>query len=541
MVWKINNPEGSESKKVCWDLVPFTRGLGLDVGCGPIKAFDHFIGVDNRKDTGMFGIQMNPDLTVPDASDLSLFADEKYDFIFSSHLLEHIEDYKATLKEWMRLVKVGGHLCLYLPHKNFYPNIGKEGANPDHKHDFLPKDIIEAMKEVSPSWDLVVNQERNGKGCFDLEEYSFFQVYRKTSDSKHKQSWTSPKPKKTAAICRYGAIGDVIQTGSIAAALKAQNYHVTLYCDPRGHEIAQSDPNYDEFCVQDKDQVPNQLLGSFWPYMAKKYDKWVNLSESVEASLLGLPDRIASTWSQPMRHKYMDHNYLEYMHDIAGTQYKWFRSGQRFVATEEEKKWAIEERSKIKGMAILWALAGSSVHKTWPWIDITLARLLAATDCTVITTGDKTAQTLEQFPEEIEKGVTDGRIWKRSGQWTIRQTLAFVQQCDVVCGPETGILNAVAFEKNIAKIVLLSHSSVNNLTRDWENTCSLVPLHTSCYPCHLLHYGWENCRREPEGVAACQKDIGPDQMWAALSGAISEEHFTQADKRMTVIPIMAEA
>lgn len=170
MVWRIDNPEGSESKKICWELVPYTRGLGLDIGCGPTKAFDHFIGIDSRKDTQMFGIQMNPDFTVPDASNLPMFASEQYDFAFSSHLLEHIEDYKAALKEWWRLVKVGGHLCLYLPHRNFYPNIGENGANPDHKHDFLPKDIIDAMKEIAPSWDLLVNQERNGKGCFDLEE-----------------------------------------------------------------------------------------------------------------------------------------------------------------------------------------------------------------------------------------------------------------------------------------------------------------------------------------------------------------------------------
>jgi len=538
LVWKIDNPEGSESKKVCWDLVKYTRGLGLDIGCGPTKAFDHFIGVDNRKDTQLFGIQMNPDFTVPDASKLDMFASEQYDFVFSSHLLEHIEDYKAALKNWWRLIKVGGHMCLYLPHKNFYPNIGTDGANPDHKHDFLPKDIIEAMKECE-SWDLLVNQERNGKGCFDLEEYSFFQVFKKTDDGKHKQSWTSPKPKKTAAICRYGAIGDVIQTGSIAAALKAQGYHVTLYCDPRGYEIGQSDPNYDDFCVQDKDQVPNQLLGSFWPYTAKKYDKWVNLSESVEASLLALPDRIESTWPHAMRHKYLDHNYLEFMHDIAGTQYKWFKDGQRFVATDEEKAWAKAERAKMTGTVILWALAGSSVHKTWPWIDITFARLMEATDVTLITTGDKTTQTLEQFAPALEKNAEEGRILKRSGKLTIRETLALAHEADIVVGPETGVLNAVAFQKQIAKIVLMSHSSVNNLTRDWENTLCLVPLNTSCYPCHQMHYGWESCRREPEGVAACQKDISPDQMWMALSQFIPEDSFKMKDKR--IIPIAVEA
>lgn len=533
-MWKANGPLEPESKKICWDIVPYTRGLGLDIGCGPTKAFDHFIGIDSRKDTGMFGIQMNPDLTVPDACDLSLFADGKYDFAFSSHLLEHIEDYKAALAEWWRILKVGGYLCLYLPHKDYYPNIGVEGANPDHKHDFLPRDIIDAMKELAPSWDLLENQERNGQGCFKLEEYSFLQVYRKTDTGKQRQPWTSPKPRKRAAIVRYGAIGDIIQTGSIAAAVKAQGYHVTLFCDPRGYDLAKSDPNYDTFIIQDKDQVPNVLLGEFWPYMQKKYDKWVNLSESVEATLLAIPDRIAYTWPHELRHKMLNHNYLEFMHGISGTNHKWFKEGQRFVPTDEEVAWVKEERAKITGTAIMWALAGSSLHKTWPWIDVTFARLMAATDATVITVGDATTAKLEAFPDALEKAVVEGRLWRRAGKYTIRQTLSLAQQMDIVAGPETGVLNAVAYDKRVAKIVLMSHSSVENLTRDWYNTMSLVPMNTSCYPCHKMIWGWDSCRREPEGVAACQKDISADQMWAALSHTIGEAHFTMPEKRILV-------
>lgn len=534
MVWKADNPMGSESKKIMWELIPYTRGRGFDLGCGPEKAFPHFRGVDNNADERMFGIRATgADFIVPTCEVLDEFVSETQDFIFSSHLLEHVVDFKAALKEWWRLVKVGGHLCLYLPHKDYYPNIGVDGANPDHKHDFLPKDIIEAMKEIG-SWDLVENQNRNGQGCFKLEEYSFFQVYRKTTDGKHKQSWTSPKPRKRAAIVRYGAIGDIIQTGSIAAALKAQDYHVTLFCDPRGHELAVSDPNYDAFIVQDKDQVPNTLLGEFWPYMQKKFDKWVNLSESVEATLLALPDRIAYTWPHELRHKMLDHNYLEFMHGISGTQYKWFKEGQRFVPTDEEKAWAKDERAKTKGTAIMWALAGSSIHKTWPWIDVTFARLMAATDATIITTGDATCQKLEAFPDQLEKAVTEGRIWTRAGKYTIRQTLALAQTMDIVVGPETGVLNSVAFVKGVQKIVLMSHSSVLNLTRDWYDTLSLVPLNTSCYPCHKMIWGWESCRREPEGVSACQKDISPEQMWAALCHLIPESSFTMPEKRIVV-------
>ena len=47
MVWKADDPQGNESGKIRWELVKWTRGRGLDVGCGPNKAFPHMIGVDN--------------------------------------------------------------------------------------------------------------------------------------------------------------------------------------------------------------------------------------------------------------------------------------------------------------------------------------------------------------------------------------------------------------------------------------------------------------------------------------------------------------
>lgn len=174
-MWRAEDPQGNESAKVRWELIPYTRGRGLDVGCGPYKVFPHMIGVDNCIDTQLFGIAMQPDVQA-DVQDLSIFADGSMDFVYSSHTLEHIQDFAKALREWWRVIKVGGYLTVYLPHKKFYPNVGTEGANPDHKHDFLPSDIVEAMKEIG-SWDLLVNEERN-----EGMEYSFLQVYQKLEE-----------------------------------------------------------------------------------------------------------------------------------------------------------------------------------------------------------------------------------------------------------------------------------------------------------------------------------------------------------------------
>ena len=121
MTWLANAPQGHESDKVKLDVLRYCATGGLDVGCGPSKVWPHFVGVDSCKDTDLFGIQMKPDIVVSDATRLGLFADESMNCVFSSHTLEHIEAHVSALREWWRLVKVGGHLVLYLPHKKSGP------------------------------------------------------------------------------------------------------------------------------------------------------------------------------------------------------------------------------------------------------------------------------------------------------------------------------------------------------------------------------------------------------------------------------------
>lgn len=515
-MWRREDPQLNEVGKMLWELVPYTRGFGLDIGCGPHKAFPHFIGVDNRKDTELFQIQMNPDLTLPDGTKLPMFANESCDFIFSSHMLEHVEDYKSALREWWRLVKVGGHLCLYLPHKDLYPNIGQPGANKDHKHDFTEQDIIDALDEFD--WDCLRNEKRDQD-----QEYSFFQVFKKLKDGGHKFSHQTPKPKKSCAVVRYGAWGDSLQSASVFPGLKNQGYHITLYSTPRSFEVVQHDPHIDAVILQDGDQVPNQALGSFWEYEKKKYDKWVNLSESVEGTWLSLNDRMASKWPQSVREKYLNGNYFEFQHELAEVPF--IKPEVKFYETESEKNWCLEQKIELKAKPlILWVLSGSSVHKVWPHIDQIFARMMITyPECKIVTVGNEKSLMLD------EPWKNEPRIVRKAGKWSIRETIAFAKVCDLVVGPETGVLSAVAME-DLPKIVFLSHSSHENLTRDWKNTFALFSTKTKCYPCHKMHYNWDNCWQNKdegkywEGTAQCQVDLPPEACWMAIGKALKQPH-----------------
>jgi len=501
VTWSRETSSGYETAKVRWELVQYTRGRGLDLGCGSDKGFPHFIGLDSNKDERLFGHRATgADMIVPTCEKLEMFADASMDFVFSSHLLEHIEDHRAALAEWWRVVKVGGHLVLYLPHKNFYPNIGQPGSNPDHVHDFLPADIIDAMRGVG-GWELLRNEDRNGG-----DEYSFFQVYRKRSDMQHVYSLPK-KPHKSAAVVRYGGIGDMLQAASVLPGLKAQGYHVTFYTAPLGEEILKNDPNVDAFYVQDTDQVPNAALGDFFKHEAKKYDKWVNLCESVEGSLLALPDRASYSWSHDVRQSYFGRNYLEFTHDLAGVPHK-FRHA--FHATPQERDRA-KKFANTHGRFVAWSMSGSSVHKSWPHTDAIIARLLLTDpDIKIVMLGDATCQMLEAGWEN------EPRVIRLCGRLPIRDSLALIEYASVVIGPETGLLNAAGM-LDVPKVLMLSHSSHENLSKHWKNVTVLEPKNVPCFPCHRMHFGWDTCKRDNEtGAAMCQARISPNQVWDVL-------------------------
>lgn len=481
MVWRIDDPQGHEAAKVRFDIVPYTKGTVLDLGCGPSKAWPHFIGVDSCKDTRIFGIQMRPDVVVDTCERLTLIADESCDAVFSSHLLEHIDDYEEALAEWWRVVKPGGHLCLYLPDKRLYPNIGQHGANPDHKHDFLPSDITDAMCRIGASWSQIENESRD-----QGQEYSFLQVYRKTANGRHEciQCVTGKRPGRRACVVRYGGFGDMIQSASVLPQLKEQGYEVHVMTTPKGQDVLRHDPHIDHFVIQGEGQIDNAELGAYWTHWARKYDRFVNLSESVEGTFLPNPTKMVYHWPDEARRRHCGRNYLEATAHIAGVEFH--PENACFYASKDEDDWAMAQLRQ-GAFNLLWVLSGSSVHKVWPYLDQAVARLLIDyRDIHIILSGEDACQILEAGWEK------EPRVTRVSGKWSIRESLAVSQHVQCVVGPETGILNAVAFVPAVAKVLMLSHSSAENLCRDWLNTKALAA-NVPCYPCHRLHYDRTFC------------------------------------------------
>ena len=156
------------------------------------------------------------------------------------------------------------------------------------------------------------------------------------------------------------------------------------------------------------------------------------------------------------------------------------------------------------------------MHKTWAGLDNIIASIMMHFENVhVVLVGGNDCQILEAGWEN------EPRVHTRSGKWKMRETLTFIDQCDLIIGPETGVLNAAAC-LDVSKIVFLSHSSHENLTRDWKNVIAVSSENTVCPgrgnneapACHLLHYGWNQCKKDKEtGTAQCQKDITVKEVW----------------------------
>jgi len=100
---------------------------------------------------------------VLEATDLNDIKDESYDFLLSSHMIEHTANPIKALKEWIRVVKVDGQLILLVPHKegtfdHNRPVTRLEHLLKDYEQDTTEKDLTH-LDEILELHDLSMDKE----------------------------------------------------------------------------------------------------------------------------------------------------------------------------------------------------------------------------------------------------------------------------------------------------------------------------------------------------------------------------------------------
>ena len=74
---------------------------------------------------------------VQEAQNLKKISDNSYDFVISSHCLEHCANPIAALKEWKRVLKPNGHILILVPNKEYTFDHGRKVTNFEHlKEDY---------------------------------------------------------------------------------------------------------------------------------------------------------------------------------------------------------------------------------------------------------------------------------------------------------------------------------------------------------------------------------------------------------------------
>ena len=120
-------------------LIKYCKGQGLDLGCGRSQIRVDAIGIDLY--------YPEADLKM-DARLLPEFPGNHFDYVFSSHLLEEIEDTEAILREWLRILKPTGNIVLYQADINTYYQLGDPRCNRSHKHHFSKETLSEVFKKI---------------------------------------------------------------------------------------------------------------------------------------------------------------------------------------------------------------------------------------------------------------------------------------------------------------------------------------------------------------------------------------------------------
>lgn len=107
----------------------YFQGVGIDIGCGSdcldntvFKNIHTVVQYDNQLDNRC------------DAATCYDLDNDKFDFVYSSHCLEHLIDPYASFKNWIRICKPSGYIVFAVPHEIFYEKCRWPSIyNPDHK------------------------------------------------------------------------------------------------------------------------------------------------------------------------------------------------------------------------------------------------------------------------------------------------------------------------------------------------------------------------------------------------------------------------
>lgn len=131
--------DGNACQHIAVTALQFCRGKGLDIGAGKWPL---------------------PDATPIDyanGGNATALPAGKWDYLFSSHCLEHLPNPIAALEHWQTRLRPGGTLFLYLPHPDM--EYWRPQHCRKHLHSWEPAQMAEILRDIG--YVDVINGERD--------------------------------------------------------------------------------------------------------------------------------------------------------------------------------------------------------------------------------------------------------------------------------------------------------------------------------------------------------------------------------------------
>lgn len=157
-------------------LRKYIVGNGIDIGGkpDPLELYTEFFPLCGEIRTW--------DWEDGDAQFLETVEDGTYDFLFSSHCLEHLKDPFEGIRNWLRVIKPGGHLVVAVPDEDLYEQGEFPSTfNTDHKFTFTigksrswsdkSVSVLSLLQDIIDDAEIIKIEQINYDYRYDLPRY----------------------------------------------------------------------------------------------------------------------------------------------------------------------------------------------------------------------------------------------------------------------------------------------------------------------------------------------------------------------------------
>ena len=113
------------------------------------------------------------------------FPDDSVDTVYSSHMLEHVTDFRTTIRDWHRVVRSRGFIVCVVPHQFLYEKRRSlpSSWNADHKRFYTPASLlgefeaslrpntyrVRHLRDSDENYDYEIGPEIHSGGGYEIE------------------------------------------------------------------------------------------------------------------------------------------------------------------------------------------------------------------------------------------------------------------------------------------------------------------------------------------------------------------------------------